>query len=57
MLTIADKGEGGGNICQNLADFICERSLRLPFLRVLSKFHNQNNSYSKSLIIDTINTE
>ena len=29
MLTVADKGEGGGGkICQNLADvIICERSL------------------------------
>ena len=27
MLTVADKGEGG-QICQNLADVICERSLR-----------------------------
>ena len=31
MLTVADKGEGGGRgggkICQNLADVICERSL------------------------------
>ena len=28
MLTVADRGEGGGDkICQNLADVICERSL------------------------------
>ena len=29
MLTVADKGEGGGGgkILQNLADVICERSL------------------------------
>ena len=27
MLTVADRGEGGGKICQNLADVICERSL------------------------------
>ena len=26
MLTVADRGEGGGKICQNLADVICERS-------------------------------
>ena len=26
MLTVADRGEGG-EICQNLADVICERSL------------------------------
>ena len=26
MLTVADRGEGGGGkICQNLADVICER--------------------------------
>ena len=34
MLTVADRGEGGGGggdkICQNLADVICERSLRPP---------------------------
>ena len=35
MLTVADRGEGGGGgkICQNLADVICERSLipkRIP---------------------------
>ena len=30
MLTVADRGEGGGDkICQNLADVICERSLTL----------------------------
>ena len=29
MLTVADRGEGGGKICQNLADVICERSLSL----------------------------
>ena len=28
MLTVADRGEGGDKICQNLADVICERSLR-----------------------------
>ena len=28
LLTVADKGEWG-KICQNLADVICERSLRL----------------------------
>ena len=27
MLTVADRGEGGDKICQNLADVICERSL------------------------------
>ena len=27
MLTVADRGRGGGKICQNLADVICERSL------------------------------
>ena len=27
MLTVADRGEGGNKICQNLADVICERSL------------------------------
>ena len=27
MLTVADRGRGG-KICQNLADVICERSLR-----------------------------
>ena len=27
MLTVADRGEGGIKICQNLADVICERSL------------------------------
>ena len=27
MLTVAERGEGGGKICQNLADVICERSL------------------------------
>ena len=27
ILTVADRGEGGGKICQNLADVICERSL------------------------------
>ena len=26
MLTVADRGEGGDKICQNLADVICERS-------------------------------
>ena len=32
MLTVADRGKrgGGGKICQNLADVICERSHRLP---------------------------
>ena len=29
MLTVADRGEGGIKICQNLADVICERSLSL----------------------------
>ena len=28
MLTVADRGEGGGKICQNIADVICERSLK-----------------------------
>ena len=29
MLTVADRWEGGGGkICQNLADVICERSLK-----------------------------
>ena len=28
MLTVADRREGGDKICQNLADVICERSLR-----------------------------
>ena len=27
MLTVADRGEGGDKICQNLADVICERAL------------------------------
>ena len=27
MLTVADRGEEGDKICQNLADVICERSL------------------------------
>ena len=30
MLTVADRGEGGDKICQNLADVICERSLIIP---------------------------
>ena len=30
MLTVADRGEGGDKICQNLADVICERSLSRP---------------------------
>ena len=29
MLTVADRGEGGGKICQNLADVICERSHKI----------------------------
>ena len=31
MLTVADRGEGGGKICQNLADVMCERSLSKTF--------------------------
>ena len=35
MLTVADRGEGGGDkICQNLADVICERSLMLNLLKI-----------------------
>ena len=33
MLTVADRG--GGKICQNLADFICERSLSVCELPLL----------------------
>ena len=35
MLTVADRGEGRGKICQNLADVICERSLINYFLHFL----------------------
>ena len=31
MLTVADRGEGGDKICQNLADVICERSHIVKF--------------------------
>ena len=48
MLTVADRGEGGGGkICQNLADVICERSLTI--FRVSSALYivhvTHNNSY------------
>ena len=45
MLTVADRGEGGGKICQNLADVICERSLtmadvKLPWQNACLPWHN-----------------
>ena len=33
MLTVADR-ERGGKICQNLADVICERSLRVTPVKI-----------------------
>ena len=37
MLTVADRGEGGDKICQNLADVICERSLTNYLLLIPDK--------------------
>ena len=47
MLTVADMGGGGGKICQNLADVICERSLNSKSLN--SKSLNSKSLNSKSL--------
>ena len=33
MLTVADRREGGGKICQNLADVICELVYKIPYRR------------------------
>ena len=42
MLTVADRGEGGDKICQNLADVICERSLTLESFPLNSSACPQN---------------
>ena len=54
MLTVADRGEGGDKICQNLADVICERSLRtIPnkntpnMKRLAITFHCPSSSISR----------